>query len=94
MNLECAQVKDCSYVLCCRGAMNFSSCSADDFEKLTLNKGGSCLLNIPRPEETYSPPYCGNKLVDAGEDCDCGSQEVGTWGCKEATLIGAEVNFC
>ncbi|XP_017687393.1 PREDICTED: disintegrin and metalloproteinase domain-containing protein 9-like [Lepidothrix coronata] len=55
------------------GSRNFSSCSAEDFEKLTLNKGGSCLLNVPRPDETYSIPYCGNRLVDAGEDCDCGS---------------------
>ncbi|XP_061448334.1 disintegrin and metalloproteinase domain-containing protein 9 isoform X2 [Rhineura floridana] len=57
------------------GARDFSSCSAEDFEKLTLNKGGSCLLNIPRPDETYSVPYCGNKLVDTGEECDCGSSE-------------------
>ncbi|XP_058050343.1 disintegrin and metalloproteinase domain-containing protein 9-like isoform X3 [Ahaetulla prasina] len=57
------------------GARNFSACSEEDFEKLTLNKGGSCLLNIPRPEETYSIPYCGNKLVNAGEECDCGSVE-------------------
>ncbi|XP_071585243.1 disintegrin and metalloproteinase domain-containing protein 9 [Heliangelus exortis] len=55
------------------GSRNFSSCSAEDFEKLTLNKGGSCLLNVPRPDETYSVPYCGNRLVDAGEECDCGS---------------------
>ncbi|XP_029459817.1 disintegrin and metalloproteinase domain-containing protein 9 isoform X2 [Rhinatrema bivittatum] len=55
------------------GSKNFSSCSADDFEKLIVNKGGSCLLNIPRPDEAYSAPYCGNKLVDAGEECDCGS---------------------
>uniref|UniRef100_A0A8D0H267 ADAM metallopeptidase domain 9 n=1 Tax=Sphenodon punctatus TaxID=8508 RepID=A0A8D0H267_SPHPU len=55
------------------GSRNFSSCSEEDFEKLTLNKGGSCLLNVPRPDEAYSVPYCGNKLVDAGEECDCGS---------------------
>uniref|UniRef100_A0A803XW62 ADAM metallopeptidase domain 9 n=1 Tax=Meleagris gallopavo TaxID=9103 RepID=A0A803XW62_MELGA len=55
------------------GSRNFSSCSAEDFEKLTLNKGGSCLLNVPRPDETYTIPYCGNKLVDMGEECDCGS---------------------
>ncbi|TFK08182.1 Disintegrin and metalloproteinase domain-containing protein 9 [Platysternon megacephalum] len=55
------------------GSRNFSSCSAEDFEKLTLNKGGSCLLNVPNPDETYSIPFCGNKLVDAGEECDCGS---------------------
>nr|XP_008505106.1 PREDICTED: disintegrin and metalloproteinase domain-containing protein 9 [Equus przewalskii] len=56
-----------------RGSRNFSSCSAEDFEKLTLNKGGSCLLNIPKPDEAYSAPFCGNKLVDSGEECDCGT---------------------
>lgn len=57
------------------GSRNFSSCSADDFEKMILNTGGSCLLNIPRPDEAYSAPYCGNKLVDVGEECDCGSDK-------------------
>ncbi|KAM6221039.1 disintegrin and metalloproteinase domain-containing protein 9 [Rhynchocyon petersi] len=55
------------------GSWNFSSCSAEDFEKLTLNKGGNCLLNIPKPDEAYSAPFCGNKLVDPGEECDCGT---------------------
>lgn len=55
------------------GSRNFSSCSAEDFEKLTLNKGGNCLLNIPKPDEAYSAPFCGNKLVDPGEECDCGN---------------------
>nr|XP_019603705.1 PREDICTED: disintegrin and metalloproteinase domain-containing protein 9 [Rhinolophus sinicus] len=55
------------------GSRNFSSCSAEDFEKLTLSKGGNCLLNIPKPDEAYSAPFCGNKLVDAGEECDCGT---------------------
>ncbi|KAM9475193.1 disintegrin and metalloproteinase domain-containing protein 9 isoform 2-T2 [Clarias gariepinus] len=57
------------------GSRNFSSCSADDFENLILNAGGGCLLNVPRPDEAYSAPYCGNKLVDVGEECDCGSAE-------------------
>uniref|UniRef100_A0A8D0Y580 ADAM metallopeptidase domain 9 n=1 Tax=Sus scrofa TaxID=9823 RepID=A0A8D0Y580_PIG len=55
------------------GSRNFSTCSAEDFEKLTLNKGGNCLLNIPKPDEAYSAPFCGNKLVDPGEECDCGT---------------------
>ncbi|XP_069378979.1 disintegrin and metalloproteinase domain-containing protein 9 isoform X2 [Paralichthys olivaceus] len=56
------------------GSRNFSSCSADDFEKMILT-GGTCLLNVPRPDEAYSAPYCGNRLVDVGEECDCGSQK-------------------
>uniref|UniRef100_A0A3Q1IF28 ADAM metallopeptidase domain 9 n=1 Tax=Anabas testudineus TaxID=64144 RepID=A0A3Q1IF28_ANATE len=57
------------------GSRNFSSCSADDFEKMILLTGGTCLLNVPRPDEAYSAPYCGNRLVDVGEECDCGSQK-------------------
>ncbi|MFT7817507.1 disintegrin and metalloproteinase domain-containing protein 9-like isoform X2 [Arapaima gigas] len=57
------------------GSRNFSSCSSDDFEKLILSGGGSCLLNVPRPDEAYSTPYCGNKLLDVGEECDCGSDK-------------------
>ncbi|CAJ0964809.1 unnamed protein product [Ranitomeya imitator] len=54
---------------------NFSSCSEDDFEKLILNKGGTCLLNVPRPDESYTAPFCGNRLVDPGEECDCGNEK-------------------
>ncbi|XP_071755209.2 disintegrin and metalloproteinase domain-containing protein 9 [Centroberyx gerrardi] len=57
------------------GSRNFSSCSADDFEKMILSTGGSCLLNVPRPDEAYSAPYCGNRLLDMGEECDCGSEK-------------------
>ncbi|KAJ0019118.1 hypothetical protein NQD34_006687 [Periophthalmus magnuspinnatus] len=57
------------------GSRDFSSCSADDFEKMILSVGGSCLLNVPRPDDAYSAPFCGNGLVDHGEDCDCGSQK-------------------
>ncbi|XP_076003609.1 disintegrin and metalloproteinase domain-containing protein 9-like isoform X2 [Genypterus blacodes] len=57
------------------GSRNFSSCSADDFEKMLLATGGTCLLNVPRPDEAYSAPYCGNRLVDVGEECDCGSEK-------------------
>lgn len=67
---------DLCLTIYCRGSRNFSSCSAEDFEKLTLNKGGSCLLNIPKPDEAYSAPSCGNKLVDPGEECDCGTPKV------------------
>ncbi|CAI5649117.1 unnamed protein product [Oreochromis niloticus] len=59
------------------GSKNFSSCSADDFEKMILLTGGACLLNVPRPDEAYSAPYCGNRLVDFGEECDCGSEKNG-----------------
>ncbi|KAI1900829.1 hypothetical protein AGOR_G00053890 [Albula goreensis] len=73
-NCKC-DVNSCIMNSGATGSRNFSSCSADDFEKLILGNGGSCLLNIPRPDEAYSAPYCGNKLVDVGEECDCGSDK-------------------
>lgn len=74
----------------CRGSKNFSSCSADDFEKMILLTGGACLLNVPRPDEAYSAPYCGNRLVDFGEECDCGSEKV--W-CVEDELDMPYIRF-
>lgn len=53
---------------------------------MILLTGGSCLLNVPHPDEAYSAPYCGNRLVDAGEECDCGSQKVGNHGYRGAGL--------
>ncbi|XP_062399381.1 disintegrin and metalloproteinase domain-containing protein 9-like [Sardina pilchardus] len=54
----------------------FSDCSADSFEKLMLRMGKrNCLLNVPHPHKTYRKPDCGNKLLDPGEECDCGSEE-------------------
>ncbi|KAM9324844.1 disintegrin and metalloproteinase domain-containing protein 9-like [Gastrophryne carolinensis] len=55
------------------GARNFSSCSADDFEALIVNGGGTCLLNPPDPNQVLSIPVCGNNIVEGGEECDCGS---------------------
>ncbi|XP_069473756.1 disintegrin and metalloproteinase domain-containing protein 9-like [Ambystoma mexicanum] len=55
------------------GVQTFSSCSIEDFEKFVLTSGASCLLNLPNLQRTVNPALCGNKLVDEGEACDCGS---------------------
>nr|XP_043882840.1 disintegrin and metalloproteinase domain-containing protein 9-like isoform X1 [Solea senegalensis] len=68
-------VKACIMSSVAAGSTNFSSCSADDFEKMILLSGGTCLLNVPQSDDAYSAPYCGNRLVDMGEECDCGSQQ-------------------
>uniref|UniRef100_A0A8B9T4L2 Disintegrin and metalloproteinase domain-containing protein 21 n=1 Tax=Anas platyrhynchos TaxID=8839 RepID=A0A8B9T4L2_ANAPL len=45
------------------GTKAFSSCK------------GQCLLNRPTMDVSYKAPVCGNKVVEPGEACDCGSAE-------------------
>ncbi|KAG6932975.1 ADAM metallopeptidase domain 9 [Chelydra serpentina] len=51
----------------------FSNCSKYYFLDV-MNKGkGNCLFNIPEPHKLFTIQRCGNKIVDQGEDCDCGN---------------------
>ena len=51
----------------------FSSCSIADWD-VSLNMGiAACLTENPEP--TF-PQQCGNRHVERGEECDCGSPEV------------------
>ncbi|XP_018554716.1 LOW QUALITY PROTEIN: disintegrin and metalloproteinase domain-containing protein 9-like [Lates calcarifer] len=58
------------------GSATFSSCSAEDFEKLILRGGGVCLRNQPLPSDVVGTAECGNGRLDKGEQCDCGKPEV------------------
>ncbi|NXC50302.1 ADA20 protein, partial [Penelope pileata] len=54
---------------------SFSDCSYKDYFDL-LGSGGACLRQTPANGSYYTlkREYCGNKIVESGEDCDCGSQ--------------------
>ncbi|NXN33215.1 ADA20 protein, partial [Nycticryphes semicollaris] len=52
----------------------FSDCSYQDYFD-TLSKGANCLRQPPKPGTFYTMrhKYCGNKIVEGGEQCDCGT---------------------
>ncbi|NXU55401.1 ADA20 protein, partial [Turnix velox] len=54
---------------------SFSDCSYRDYFDL-LARGASCLHQPPEPGTFYTMKreYCGNKVVEGKEQCDCGSK--------------------
>ncbi|NXE15360.1 ADAM8 protein, partial [Lophotis ruficrista] len=53
----------------------FSRCSEQDMWQFLGDPRTSCLLNVPRADELYGGPVCGNQFVERGEQCDCGTPE-------------------
>ncbi|XP_062824148.1 disintegrin and metalloproteinase domain-containing protein 20-like [Anolis carolinensis] len=49
----------------------FSNCSYSDYFKL---RNTDCLLIPPDHDKIYKVKYCGNRIVENGEQCDCGSK--------------------
>nr|XP_020825884.1 disintegrin and metalloproteinase domain-containing protein 1a-like [Phascolarctos cinereus] len=50
----------------------FSNCSFDDFYEFLRQHKGSCLYDKPAPRGKVRKPFCGDHVVDRGEECDCG----------------------
>uniref|UniRef100_A0A1L8D5Y0 Snake venom metalloproteinase n=1 Tax=Bothrops atrox TaxID=8725 RepID=A0A1L8D5Y0_BOTAT len=51
----------------------FSNCSKQEHQQYINDYNPQCILNEPLRTDIVSPPVCGNELLEAGEECDCGS---------------------
>ncbi|XP_072456529.1 disintegrin and metalloproteinase domain-containing protein 1a-like [Notamacropus eugenii] len=54
---------------------HFSNCSLEDFYEFLPQHKGSCLYDKPGPRGMVSKPFCGDHMVDQGEECDCGGPQ-------------------
>ncbi|KAH0620681.1 hypothetical protein JD844_021359 [Phrynosoma platyrhinos] len=53
---------------------SFSNCSYESYFHLMNSGSKQCLLVPPEHEKLYERENCGNKVVESGEQCDCGSE--------------------
>ncbi|XP_068128435.1 zinc metalloproteinase-disintegrin-like protein H3 [Hyperolius riggenbachi] len=53
----------------------FSKCSINQHKKFLQTALPSCILNKPPKGNDRSTAMCGNKLVELGEECDCGTSK-------------------
>uniref|UniRef100_A0A8C6N8W0 Uncharacterized protein n=1 Tax=Melopsittacus undulatus TaxID=13146 RepID=A0A8C6N8W0_MELUD len=57
------------------GAKAFSNCSIRDFQSFLKQNRDCLLMRRAQPQLPHHQDSCGNGVVDAGEQCDCGSVE-------------------
>ncbi|KAK9395192.1 VENOM COMPONENT: snake venom metalloproteinase-mdc-5a [Crotalus adamanteus] len=63
----------------------FSNCSYNQYWDYINTYTPQCILNEPLRTDIISPPVCGNELLEAGEDCDCGSPRTCRDPCCDAS---------
>ncbi|XP_046297095.1 disintegrin and metalloproteinase domain-containing protein 20-like [Marmota monax] len=51
-------------------SFRFSNCSYAEYWD---NRRNTCIYSLAHESDVFKIKYCGNEVVDAGEECDCGS---------------------
>ncbi|XP_073510846.1 zinc metalloproteinase-disintegrin-like 4a [Phyllobates terribilis] len=53
----------------------FSSCSIANLKNFIYTYLPNCMSNMPQTSQILTPPVCGNKFTESGEQCDCGEPQ-------------------
>ncbi|TKC41016.1 hypothetical protein EI555_002406, partial [Monodon monoceros] len=61
-----------------------SKCSKTQYQQYLKDYKPTCMFNIPFSDKLSDYPYCGNKRLDDGEECDCSPVQECTNPCCEA----------
>uniref|UniRef100_A0A8D0XET3 ADAM metallopeptidase domain 7 n=1 Tax=Sus scrofa TaxID=9823 RepID=A0A8D0XET3_PIG len=65
-------------------ALKFSKCSRTQYQQYLKDFKPTCMFDIPFSDKLSDYPYCGNKKLDDGEECDCGPVQECTNPCCDA----------
>ncbi|XP_023570457.1 disintegrin and metalloproteinase domain-containing protein 7 isoform X1 [Octodon degus] len=74
-------------------AIKFSKCSQVQYQQYLRDYKPTCMLNVPFPDNLNDFPFCGNKRVDEGEECDCGPIQECTNPCCDAHMCMLKPGF-
>ncbi|XP_009700931.1 PREDICTED: LOW QUALITY PROTEIN: disintegrin and metalloproteinase domain-containing protein 9-like [Cariama cristata] len=73
-NCRCGNTSKCIMSAHGTGNYQFSNCSKKSYFDFIASGQGFCLSNAPESGMTFAPQRCGNGVLEAGEECDCGSE--------------------
>ncbi|KAF6305668.1 ADAM metallopeptidase domain 7 [Rhinolophus ferrumequinum] len=74
-------------------ALKFSKCNRIQYMQFLKDYKPTCISNVPFPDKLNHPPYCGNKKLDEGEECDCGPVQECSNPCCDANKCVLKPGF-
>uniref|UniRef100_A0A6I8MY00 ADAM metallopeptidase domain 7 n=1 Tax=Ornithorhynchus anatinus TaxID=9258 RepID=A0A6I8MY00_ORNAN len=74
-------------------SQGFSKCNHNQFHQYLLDFRPKCILNAPLSRDIVTHPRCGNRILEEGEECDCGSPQDCTNVCCEAKTCTRKPGF-